>query len=98
MAYAWAAWARRLGRSPLLALYWRRFNFWGAVASIITGTVVSSIWGPLRRSRWAMGHSARHARLTAGAAGAVAVTLLTARPSEEVVELFDRTMAGEEAA
>ena len=99
VAYAWGGMGAAFGPVTLLALYWRRFNFWGALASMITGTVVSSIWGYLSGGPgglWDIQPATPGFLLALPVA--VAVTLLTAKPSEEVVELFDRTMAGEEAA
>ena len=36
------------GPALILALYWRRFNRWGALASVVAGTIISTWW-------WAMG-------------------------------------------
>ena len=99
VAYAWGGMGAAFGPVTLLALYWRRFNVWGALASMITGTVVSSIWGYLSGGPgglWDIQPATPGFLLALPVA--VAVTLLTAKPSEEVVELFDRTMAGEEPA
>ena len=43
VSYAWGGMGAAFGPLILLALYWRRFNFWGAMASMICGTVVASI-------------------------------------------------------
>ncbi len=38
VSYAWGGMGAALGPSTILALFWRRFNSWGAIASIVTGT------------------------------------------------------------
>ncbi len=99
VAYAWGGMGAAFGPVTILALYWRRFNFWGALASIITGTVVSSVWGYLSGGPgglWDI-QPATPGFLIAMPV-AVAVTLLTSKPSEEVVALFDRSMAGADPA
>ena len=99
VAYAWGGMGAAFGPVTILALYWRRFNFWGALASIITGTVVSTIWG------YFSGGPGGIMDIQPATPGfllafpvAIAVTLLTSKPSEEVVELFDRSMAGNDPA
>ena len=44
VAYAWGGMGAAFGPALVLALYWRRFNFWGALASIIAGAAIVSIW------------------------------------------------------
>ena len=44
VSLAWGGMGAAFGPSVILALYWRRFNFWGALASIVAGTVVSTLW------------------------------------------------------
>ena len=95
VAYAWGGMGAAFGPVTILALYWRRFNFWGALASISTGTVVSTIWG------YYSGGPGGIMDIQPATPGfllafpvAIAATLLTAEPSKEVVELFDRSMVG----
>jgi sodium/proline symporter len=90
VAYAWGGMGAAFGPCIILALYWRRFNFWGAVSSIIAGAAVSSIWG------FASGGPGEVWDIMPGTPGfaasavvGVAATLLTPRPSSETVELFD---------
>ena len=90
VAYAWGGMGAAFGPGIILALYWRRFNFWGAVSSIIAGAAVSSIWG------FASGGPGEVWDIMPGTPGfaasavvGVAATLLTPRPSSETVELFD---------
>ena len=82
------------GPVTILALFWRRFNFQGALASIAAGTVVASIWafsegGP--SGMWDM-QPATPGFIVASVV-AVVVTLATPPPGREVTDLFDRVNA-----
>ena len=91
VSYARGGTGAAFGPVTVLALFSRRFNLWGATASIVTGTVVASIWafidgGP--SGIWDI-QPATPGFLVAMLV-AVAVSLLTPKPSREVVDLFDR--------
>ena len=91
VSYAWGGMGAAFGPITILALYWRRFNFWGATASVVAGTVAASVWaymsgGP--SGMWDI-QPATPGFLIAAAA-AVAVSLLTPEPSRAVVDLFDK--------
>ena len=91
VSYAWGGMGAALGPVTILALYWRRFNSWGAGASILTGTAVASVWGYLEGGPsgiWDI-QPASPGFLIAMLVAAV-VCVLTPQPSREVVELFDR--------
>ena len=47
VSYAWGGMGAAFGPVTLLALYWRRFNAWGAAASILAGTAAASAWALL---------------------------------------------------
>ena len=112
VSLAWGGMGAAFGPALILALYWRRFNRWGALAAVISGTVVSTWW-------WLMGLGYEGASSLADLLGfeatvelmeevgiwqlnpatpgfvaamvfAIVVTLLTAPPDRDVVELFDR--------
>ena len=112
VSLAWGGMGAAFGPAIILALYWRRFNRWGALTAVVSGTVVSTWW-------WLMGLGYEGANAVADLLGfeatidllsevgiwqinpatpgsvgavlaAVVVTLLTTRPSDQVVELFDR--------
>ena len=94
VAYAWGGMGAAFGPVTILALFWRRFNFQGALASVIVGTVVASVWafsdgGP--SGMWNM-QPATPGFILASVT-AVVVTLATPPPSREVVDLFDRANA-----
>ena len=44
VSLAWGGMGAAFGPATILALYWRRFNFWGALTSILVGTVVATFW------------------------------------------------------
>ena len=48
VSLAWGGMGAAFGPVLILALYWRRFNFWGALAGVASGTLVSTWW-------WLMG-------------------------------------------
>lgn len=91
VAYAWGGMGAAFGPVTILALFWRRFNLQGAIASIVVGTVVASIWafsdgGP--SGMWDM-QPATPGFILASAT-AVIVTLATPPPPQEVVDLYDK--------
>ena len=97
VSYAWGGMGAAFGPVTILALYWRRFNFWGATSSIVAGTVVASVWGYLSGGPsgiWDI-QPATPGFLVAISV-AVAVSVLTPKPPREVVELFDRVTSGSE--
>ena len=44
VSLAWGGMGAAFGPVVILALYWRRFNLWGALAAVVSGTVVSTWW------------------------------------------------------
>ena len=94
VAYAFGGMGAAFGPCIILALYWRRFNYWGAVSGVVAGTVVSSIWGFASGGPggvWDM--MAGTPGFAAGFAVSVAATLLTSGPPSAVVALFDEVNA-----
>ena len=92
VAYAWGGMGAAFGPATILALYWRRFNFWGAVASILAGAATVTIWQFASGGPWGifdMGIAAAPGFI-AGTIAAVAGTLLTSEPPERVAENFER--------
>ena len=95
VAYAWGGMGASFGPVTILALCWRRFNFQGALAAIVTGATTVSVFQFTSGGPWGMFDMA-----IASAPGfilaipvAVVVTLLTSPPSAEVTEQFDRVNA-----
>ncbi|WP_165046176.1 MULTISPECIES: sodium/proline symporter [unclassified Adlercreutzia] len=90
---AWGIFGAAFGPAILLSLFWKRFNFAGAVAGIVTGAVVDIAWLTFLSST---GLYELLPGFLAGLAVAVAVTLATKEPSQEVEDLFDRASAYED--
>ena len=91
VGFAWGGMGAAFGPALILSLYWRRFNFWGALSSMVAGTLVALVWqiwdgGPL--GLFDMAIAATPGFIVATAV-AVAVTLLTSRPAEQVERTFD---------
>ena len=84
---AWGIFGAAFGPAIMLSLFWKRFNFKGAVAGIITGAAVDILWYALLTATGIWG---RPPGCVVGRIAAVVVTLCTNEPSKEVYELFDK--------
>lgn len=94
---AWSVFGAAFGPVILLALYWKRFNFKGACAGIISGFAVSVLWMIL----FNLGYYGFNALIVdtglyeivpgfiVGLVVAVCVSLATNKPEKDVEELFD---------
>ena len=99
VSYAWGGMGAAFGPVALLALYWRRFNAWGAGASMIGGALAASIWaildgGPM--GIWDIQPATPGFAIASVAA--VVVTGFTPPPLARVVRLFDRVNSPDAAA
>lgn len=83
---AWGVFGAAFGPAILLSLFWKRFNFKGAVAGIVVGAVVDIGWYILLSST---GVYELFPGFMVGLIAAVAVTLCTKEPSKEVQQLFE---------
>ena len=101
---AWSIFGAAFGPVIVLSLFWKRFNYNGAVVSLITGFVVSILWMVLFNLEY-YGFNSVIANtelyeivpgfivsLIAG----IVVSLCTKAPSKEVVELFDQVKSWKE--
>ena len=94
VAYAWGGMGAAFGPVVVLALYWRRFNAPGALAGILVGFVVATLWqfglegGPQGVFDIMPGMPG----CVAGTIAAVVVTLRTVPPSGEIVATFDEVV------
>ncbi len=91
---AWAIFGAAFGPAILLSLFWKRFNFTGAIAGIIVGGVVDVLW--LVFLTTPTGLYELLPAFIVGLAAAVITTLATKEPGKEVTELFDRAMEYED--
>ncbi len=87
---AWGVFGAAFGPAILLSLFWKRFNFAGAVSSIIVGAVVDILWLVCLSGTGIY-------EIVPGFIAALVVGIVVARctkePSPEVEDLFDRAMA-----
>ncbi|MBT1179700.1 sodium/proline symporter [Bifidobacterium vespertilionis] len=93
VSYAWAGLGASFGPLMLCSLYWRRTNRPGAVAGMLVGTAAVLIWHNLVKPLG--GVFAIYELLPAfllSLLAIVAVSLVTAPPSEEVLDEFDHYM------
>ncbi len=101
---AWSIFGAAFGPVVVLSLFWRRFNYNGAVASIVTGFVVSVLWMVLFNLEY-YGFTSVIANtglyeivpgFILGILAGVGVALFTKAPAKEVVELFDSVKTDDE--
>lgn len=90
---AWGVFGASFGPVIILALFWRRFNFAGAVAGIVTGAAVDILWLAFLKN---LGIYEIIPGFVCGVLAAVIVTLLTKKPSGDVVEVFDKVASKED--
>lgn len=91
VSFAWAGFGASFGPVVLMALFWKRSNAWGAMAGMITGGAMVFIWkyGIAKLG----GIFAIYELLPAFIAACimiVVVSLLTPKPSKEIVDTFER--------
>jgi len=86
---AWGLFGAAFSPVILLSIFWRRFNFQGAVAGVIAGAVVDLLWFT---SFSASGIYEIIPGSIASAIIAVIVTLITKAPGKEVEAIFDRAV------
>ena len=91
---AWAIFGAAFGPAILLSLFWKRFNFTGAIAGLVVGGVVAVVWLALLTS--VTGIYELLPGFVLGLVAAVVATLATKAPSRDVEELFDRALEYED--
>ncbi len=103
VSFAWAGFGAAFGPLMLFSLFWKRCNRWGALAGMIAGGAVVFIWKFLVRPMGGLWDI--YELLPAFIVSAlviVIVSLLTGKPSAEVVAEYDAYQAnmksGEEVA
>lgn len=87
---AWGMFGAAFGPAILLSLFWKRFNFQGAVAGIVVGAVVDGLWLAFLAST---GIYEIIPGFAAGLLAAVTVSLATPAPDKDVEALFDRAVS-----
>ena len=89
---AWGLFGAAFGPAIMLSLFWKRFNFGGAIAGIVVGAAVDALWLAFLGS---LGIYEIIPGTIAGLIAAVIVTYLTPAPKQEVLDLYDRACARE---
>jgi len=85
---AWGAFGAAFGPVILLSLHWKRFTYYGAVAGVSVGFIVDALWSAF----WA-GETGLYEIIPGfivGGIAAIVVSLIDKKPSNEVVEMFER--------
>ena len=88
---AWGAFGSAFGPTILLSLFWRNFNYKGAIAGVISGFVVDIGWLLLLHST---GVYEIVPGFIASAVIAVIVAKATGEPDEDVKTIFDSAIEG----
>ena len=86
---AWGVFGAAFGPAILLSLFWKRFNFQGAVASILVGAIVDILWLQFLAS------TAIYEIIPGFFAGlivGVIVSLATPAPGKDVEDLYDKAV------
>jgi sodium/proline symporter len=89
VANAWGVFGAAFGPAIMLSLFWKRFNYTGALVGIIVGAVVDIAWFTYLPH---LGIYEIIPGFFTGLVAAVLATLCTPAPSQEVEELFDKAV------
>ncbi len=91
---AWAGFGSAFGPVVILSLFWKRFNYQGALAGVVAGAVVDVVWlfSGLSAST---GIYELIPGFVAGLIASVVVALLTKKPDSETVAIFETATAPE---
>lgn len=87
---AWGVFGAAFGPAIMLSLFWKRFNFSGAVAGILVGAVVDICWLVFLSD---LGIYEIIPGFIAGMIAAIVATLCTKKPSKEIEKLYDDSVA-----
>jgi sodium/proline symporter len=100
VSFAWAGFGAAFGPLILLALFWRRLTLSGAVAGMVTGAVTCFVWKFVLGAKASLVAAYPLFGLYELAPGfllslvaTVLVSLLSKKPSAEIVDEFDRVSA-----
>lgn len=91
---AWAIFGAAFGPAILLSLFWKRFNYAGAISGIIAGGAVDILW--LAFLTAPTGLYELLPGFLVGLIVAIIVAKVTPAPGKDVEELFDKAMAYED--
>lgn len=86
---AWGAFGASFGPVIILALFWKRLTYSGAVAGISVGFIVDALWYAFLSG--STGIYEIVPGFICGLIAALVVSLLSKKPSDEVIELFEKS-------
>jgi len=90
VSFAWAGFGASFGPVMLFALFWKRSNFYGAVAGMISGGAMVFIWKYLVRPLGGVFNIYELLpAFTVACAAIIIVSLVTAEPDPEIYKEFD---------
>jgi sodium/proline symporter len=97
VSYAWAGFGATFGPLVIMSLFWKRMNKWGALAGMVSGAATIIVWKELLKP---IGGVFGIYELLPGFIVSlvliVAVSLLTKKPSDEIVAEFDSVKTSSE--
>ncbi len=88
---AWGVFGAAFGPVIMLSLFWRRFNFAGAISGIIAGAAVDILWLVFLKD---LGIYEIIPGFIVGLVVAIVASLLTKAPSKEVTDVYDAVASG----
>ena len=94
VSYAWAGFGAAFGPLMILALYWKRMNIQGAIASMIVGFATVILWNTFLTASTGI-YELLPGFIFAFIVGVV-VSLVTPAPSKEIEDEFDAAQVYEE--
>ncbi len=86
---AWAGFGSAFGPVIILALYWKRLTYSGAVSGICAGFIVDAVWYYFLSS--STGLYEIIPGFICGLIAAIVVSIISKKPSQEVVDLFEES-------
>lgn len=90
VSFAWAGFGSAFGPMVVAALYWRRLNYQGALAGMVTGAVVAFVWGQwIVDTPFGNGLYEMIPGVICSTIAIIAVTLATPEPEKSITEGFD---------
>lgn len=87
---AWGVFGAAFGPTIMLSLFWKRFNFAGAIAGILSGAIVDILWLAF------LPQTGIYEILPGAVVSlivAIVVTLATKKPAAEIVELYEKAIS-----
>lgn len=86
---AWGAFGAAFGPVILLALYWKRFTYRGAVAGISVGFLVDALWYAFLSEKTGLYEIIPG--FICGMIAAIVITLIDKEPGKEVLDMFEKS-------